>query len=71
MSLTPFILYTAAGATLYNGLLIYLGVRLKENWVLIQQYTHILDYLVLAGMLGLAAYFLWKFKASGPPPETG
>ena len=71
MSLTPFILYTALGAALYNGFLIYLGVRLKENWRLIQQYTHILDYLVLAGILGLVAYFLWKFKASGPPPETG
>ncbi|MGC2435006.1 MAG: DedA family protein [Desulfobaccales bacterium] len=71
MSLTPFILYTALGAALYNGFLIYLGVRLKENWRLIQQYTHILDYLVLAGILGLTAYFLWKFKAAGPPPETG
>ncbi|MGD0827732.1 MAG: DedA family protein [Desulfobaccales bacterium] len=71
MSLVPFILYTAAGATLWNGLLTYLGVRLKENWRLIQHYTHILDYLVLAGMLGLAAYFLWKFKASRTPPETG
>src|SRR5208337_62887 len=71
MPLAPFILYTAAGATLYNGLLIYLGVRLKENWGLIQHYTHILDYLVLAGMLGLAGYFLWKFKTSGTPPETG
>ncbi len=63
MSLLPFILYTAAGATLWNGLLTYLGVRLKENWGLIERYTHILDYLVLAGMLGLAAYFLWKFKS--------
>jgi len=71
MSLVPFILYTAAGATLWNGLLTYLGVRLKENWRLIQHYTHILDYLVLAGMLGLAAYFLWKFKVSRTPPETG
>jgi len=71
MSLAPFILYTALGAALYNGFLIYLGMRLKENWSLIQQYTHILDYLVLAGILGLTAYFLWKFKASGPPPATG
>lgn len=71
MSLVPFILYTAAGATLWNGFLTYLGVRLRENWPIIQHYTNFLDYLVLAGMLGLAAYFLWKFKASGTPPETG
>jgi membrane protein DedA with SNARE-associated domain len=64
MSLIPFILYTAAGATLWNGFLAYLGVRLKENWRLIQQYTHILDYLVVAGILAAAAYFLWKIKTA-------
>lgn len=64
MPLTPFILYTLVGATLWNGFLTYLGVRLKENWRIIQQYTHILDYFVVAGMLGVAAYFIWKVKAS-------
>ncbi len=64
MSLIPFILYTAAGATLWNGFLTYLGVRLKENWWIVQQYTHILDYLVLAGLMAMAAYFLWKIKVA-------
>ncbi len=64
MSLIPFIVYTAVGATLWNGFLTYLGVRLKENWRLIQQYTHILDLLVLAGLLVVAIYFIRKFKAS-------
>jgi membrane protein DedA with SNARE-associated domain len=52
------------GATLWNGFLTYLGVRLKENWRLIQQYTHILDYLVVAGMVAAAAYFIWKIKTA-------
>jgi membrane protein DedA with SNARE-associated domain len=64
MSLIPFILYTAAGATLWNGFLTYLGVRLKENWRIVQQYTHILDYLVLAGLMAVAVYFLWKIKVA-------
>jgi membrane protein DedA with SNARE-associated domain len=64
MPLAPFILYTAVGATLWNGFLTYLGVRLKENWRLIQQYTHILDYLVVAVMVAGAGYFVWKTKAS-------
>jgi membrane protein DedA with SNARE-associated domain len=64
MSLAPFILFTAVGATLWNGFLAYLGLRLKENWRLIEQYAKILDFLMLAGMLGLAAYFVWKFRAS-------
>ncbi len=64
MPLAPFILYTAVGATLWNGFLTYLGVRLKENWRIIQQYTHILDYFVVAGLLAAAAYFIWKFRNS-------
>ena len=64
MSLTRFVLYTAVGATLWNGFLTYLGVRLKEHWYIIQQYTHIIDYFVVAGMLAVAAYFIWKLRAS-------
>ena len=64
MPLTPFILYTLVGATLWNGFLTYLGVRLKENWRLIQQYTHVLDYFVLACLLAGLAYFVWKFRAT-------
>lgn len=64
MSLAPFVLFTLAGATLWNGFLVYLGIRLREHWRLIQEYTHVLDYLMLAGVLLLVAYFLWKFRNS-------
>lgn len=64
MSLAPFILYTVVGASLWNGFLTYAGLRLKENWRLIQQYTHILDYVVVACLLAALAYFLWKFKVA-------
>ncbi len=67
MSLVPFIFYTAVGATLWNGFLTYLGVRLKENWRIVQQYTHILDYLVVAALLAAVGYFVWKIKASRKP----
>jgi membrane protein DedA with SNARE-associated domain len=67
MSLTPFILYTLVGATMWNGFLTYLGVRLKENWRLIQQYTHILDYFVVAALLGGGVYFVWKLRNSRSP----
>ncbi|MDP2046370.1 MAG: DedA family protein [Deltaproteobacteria bacterium] len=62
MPLIPFILYTAVGATLWNGFLTYLGFRLKQNWPLIQKYTHILDYFVVAGLIGATVYLVWKFK---------
>ncbi|MCL4500277.1 MAG: DedA family protein [Deltaproteobacteria bacterium] len=64
MSLAPFLLYTVAGATLWNGFLTYLGVRLKENWWIIQRYTHILDYVIVAVLVAVVAYFFWKLKHS-------
>ena len=62
MALVPFILYTAAGAALWNGFLVYCGIRLKENWRIIQHYTHVIDYLVVAVLLAGLAYFVWKFR---------
>lgn len=67
MPLIPFILYTAVGATLWNGFLTYLGFRLKQNWPVIQKYTHILDYFVVAGLIGAAVYLVWKIKRARKP----
>jgi membrane protein DedA with SNARE-associated domain len=67
MSLIPFILFTVAGATLWNGFLTYLGMRLKENWWIIQRYTHILDYFVVAGLIGVVVYLVWKLKRARQP----
>jgi membrane protein DedA with SNARE-associated domain len=67
MSLIPFILFTVAGATLWNGFLTYLGMRLRENWWIIQRYTHILDYFVVAGLLGVVLYLAWKLKRARKP----
>jgi membrane protein DedA with SNARE-associated domain len=67
MPLIPFILYTAVGAALWNGFLTYLGVRLKQNWPIIQRYTHILDYFVIAGLIGAGVYLAWKVKHARKP----
>ncbi len=67
MSLIPFILYTLVGATLWNGFLTYMGVRLKENWRIIQHYTHIVDYFVVAGLIGAAVYLACKLKKARKP----
>ncbi len=67
MPLIPFILYTAVGATLWNGFLTYLGFRLKQNWPIIQKYTHILDYFVVAALIGVALYLVWKIKQARKP----
>jgi len=67
MSLGRFILYTLVGATVWNMFLVYLGMRLKENWRLIQQYTHILDYFLVAGLIGAAICLGLKLKNSRKP----
>jgi membrane protein DedA with SNARE-associated domain len=67
MSLAPFVLFTVVGATLWNGFLTYLGVRLRENWWIIQRYTHILDYVVVAVLLAVVGYFFWKLRSSREP----
>jgi membrane protein DedA with SNARE-associated domain len=67
MSLLRFVLYTAAGATLWNGFLTYMGVRLRQNWEIIQQYSHIADYVVIAAMIGAAIYLAWKVKQARKP----
>jgi membrane protein DedA with SNARE-associated domain len=67
MPLIPFILYTTVGATMWNMFLTYLGFRLKQNWPIIQKYTHILDYFVVAGLIGATVYLVWKIKRSRKP----
>jgi membrane protein DedA with SNARE-associated domain len=67
MSLLRFVVYTAAGATLWNGFLTYMGVRLRQNWEIIQQYSHIADYVVIAAMIGSAIYLTWKVKQARKP----
>ncbi|MFA4903126.1 MAG: DedA family protein [Desulfobaccales bacterium] len=67
MPLIPFILFTFAGATLWNGFLTFLGMRLRENWMVIQRYTHILDYFVVAALLAVVVYLCWKLKNARNP----
>jgi membrane protein DedA with SNARE-associated domain len=64
MPLIPFILYTLVGATMWNMFLVYCGVRLKENWGIIQKYTHVLDIVVVLLLAAGMVYFIWKFRAA-------
>jgi membrane protein DedA with SNARE-associated domain len=60
MNLWKFILYTILGAGLWNTFLTYVGYKLKENWTVVMQYSHIIDIVVVA-VLGLAfLYYAYK-----------
>ncbi|KAA1039612.1 DedA family protein [Macrococcus equipercicus] len=65
MKLIPFIIYSALGTLIWNGALIYSGVRLGENWEqllhLFDTYSHVL-YVVIGIMIMISIVYLRKRK---------
>jgi membrane protein DedA with SNARE-associated domain len=47
MPLLPFMLVSLVGATLWNGFLLYLGMRLREHWTVVQKYSHQVDIVII------------------------
>lgn len=62
MPLPAFVLSTLAGATLWNSFLLWLGMVLRENWTLVQRYTHILDIIVVVLGVVCIVVFLYRRK---------
>lgn len=62
MDIKKFSLYTFAGSFIWSGILAYLGYTLKENWSMIEQYTSILDYVLILGIIIFVIWFYKKFK---------
>lgn len=60
MSLLPFILYTALGSGIWNGLLVGAGYLLGAQWEVVREYTKYFEYGVIL-LIGLAIlYFLFR-----------
>src|SRR6266704_492106 len=58
MPLAQFLVTTLVGATLWNTFLLFCGIKLREQWGIVQKYSHQVDYAV-AGLLLLAiAWFI-------------
>jgi membrane protein DedA with SNARE-associated domain len=58
MRLIPFLAATLAGATIWNSFLLYLGIKLRENWSVVQKYSHQVDIAVLIFLIVLVAWFI-------------
>jgi membrane protein DedA with SNARE-associated domain len=58
MRLLPFCLYTLIGATMWNTFLLLCGYKLRQNWTLVQQYSHELDILVVIGLVVCGIWFV-------------
>jgi membrane protein DedA with SNARE-associated domain len=57
MNVWSFFIFTLVGATIWNTFLLYCGYKLRQNWTLVQQYSHELD--IVVGLLGVAALGIW------------
>lgn len=58
MPLLPFLLMTLIGATLWNGFLLFCGMRLREHWTIVQKYSHQVDIVIIVLAVIGAAWFL-------------
>jgi membrane protein DedA with SNARE-associated domain len=58
MNIGKFCLYTIIGATAWNSFLLLCGYKLRQNWVLVQRYTHELDLAVAAMLAIVVAWFI-------------
>lgn len=60
MPLVPFITYTAAGATVWNVVLIGAGYLLGNNWDDVEQYVGYFQYVVIAAIVIAAGWFFFS-----------
>lgn len=70
MPLVPFSLVTLVGATMWNSFLLLCGMKLREHWRLVQQYSHQIDLVVGVLLLAGAAWFVrsrLKARSAGQP----
>lgn len=58
MPLVPFMLVSVTGATLWNGFLLWLGMRLREHWTVVQKYSHQVDIVIIVAAVAVLAWFV-------------
>jgi membrane protein DedA with SNARE-associated domain len=64
MNFAKFTFYTLLGCIPWVFALTYLGYVLGENWEMIGDYLHLLDYAVAVAFVVGAAYLLWRWRRS-------
>jgi len=70
MRIVPFCLYTLIGATIWNSFLLLCGYKLRQNWTVVQQYSHIVDIgVVIVLLLGAGWYAVRHLRNSSSVPN--
>jgi len=62
MKLRKFIPLTLAGAAIWNTVLLWLGMTLREQWETILQYTQLLDYLMITVLVLGVAWWIMRIR---------
>jgi membrane protein DedA with SNARE-associated domain len=60
MNLTKFVIYTIIGAAIWNGFLTWVGYKLRNNWEEVMKYSHVVDVVVVSGMLVVIVWFVYS-----------
>jgi len=60
MNIKKFTLYTILGATLWNGILTYLGFTLGQHWNEVSQYVEELDIIIVILLIVGCLYFVYR-----------
>jgi membrane protein DedA with SNARE-associated domain len=60
MPLVPFVAATLIGATIWNSFLLILGMKLRENWEIVQTYSHQIDIGVVILLVGFVGWFIYS-----------
>ncbi len=64
MPIPQFLLLTTAGSAIWNTALVMAGYLLGEQWHVVEQYTGILQWIVIAGVVGAVGWFVWSRTGS-------
>ena len=71
MNFARFIIYSTLGALPWSLALIYAGKLLGDNWIVVRQSLHGVDYFIAAVVLALVGYFVYRKLTSRKAVGTG
>jgi len=60
MNFATFTLYTAIGSLVWNLVLIWAGYLLRDRWHVVEDVLGVVQYVVIAAILGFVAWFVWS-----------
>ena len=60
MPMMPFLTATLLGATIWNTFLLFCGMKLRQNWGIIQKYSHEIDIVVVLVLAAGLGWFIWS-----------